>query len=114
MTRQEFISKNKALRRTLRYAGLGFGTVILALVIGFGTYLHEAEPPDPIPTYLMTVLFAVLMSFVAAMDWMLHRLHKRYGLVCPSCGRTLTEVSAQIAVASGNCGWCGAKLLEDE
>lgn len=42
------------------------------------------------------------------------RHNRRLGLFCPQCRGRLLGTSAQIVVASGRCGRCGAKMLDNE
>lgn len=43
-----------------------------------------------------------------------YRDHKRMDLKCPGCTVTLVAISAQVAIATGHCGHCGAKLFSEE
>jgi len=35
------------------------------------------------------------------------------GAVCPNCRKPLFGIPAQIAVATGNCGYCGQKVFDE-
>jgi hypothetical protein len=35
------------------------------------------------------------------------------GVPCPNCCKPLCDIPAQIAVATGNCGYCGEKVFDE-
>jgi len=61
----------------------------------------------------MIVMLALCSIFLVSFG-VIHqprRTRERLGLNCPSCGNALVQLSAQIVVATGRCGFCGGQVL---
>ncbi len=115
MTKQEFIdSRAAALRRARIVIG---PALVLYLALFVGTLqLYQVIAPRgngrSNPLVAAVVIALPTLSFGAALHWLNRRRVRRFGLICPACGKPLTEVIGQIAVATGRCANCGASVFE--
>jgi len=57
------------------------------------------------------LLFALLLGHVLFIIWVVKKRFKKYGLECPNCKKPIYASLAQIAVATGKCGECGATII---
>lgn len=120
MTKQEFIIRHKAAQRaeTRRL----FVTCVLGYGIGgaavFGLVRRSGDIAEWIShhwtaasfqEWVMGVSGLLLVLFAIAIK----RLREPAGVECPSCGRHLQSVSVFLALMTGNCGYCGKKVVED-
>lgn len=114
MTKQEFIERYRAQQKH----GTGWG--ILWIVLFFGILISNAffvkdidRQPKHIQILYGIAFFGFLLVQLPLMAWYFRRETRHFGLRCPSCDKPLIGISAQIAIASGNCGHCGTKLFTD-
>jgi hypothetical protein len=108
MTREELAKLAQSRRR------LQIGSLILGLPLLVGSLILRATrvvdqlKPDWLAVAVFPGVAIVVLPILAVLAF--HRT-----LVvpkCPHCKRLLTEYLLHIAVASGNCGYCG-KSIED-
>jgi uncharacterized membrane protein YfcA len=62
-------------------------------------------------TTVTAVVFASGMFYSIA-RWPKKRM-KALGLICPHCRKALAGFNSQVVIATGKCGFCGDKVLED-
>lgn len=113
MTKQEYIARQKAMthgmnRRALW--GLPALAAIFAIFFSFCFYMDRHPQSAWMGNLIGGGLTALLLGCFL---WMLLtiRQHQRdFGVKCRSCGKNI--VSSQIAIATGNCGYCGEKLFD--
>jgi len=123
MTKEEFIRNQKvflkwARRVVISFCGLAilFG-VLLEIVLThfihstidgkpswFDASIHDLEVS--VRVFIIAILGGVLV--ILSFMW---RYHKKLDLACPSCRKALFHTAAQIAIASGNCGFCGSAVF---
>jgi len=116
MTKQEFMSKQKALvqnanRRLSWWLPVFFGLIFANIPLT--RYVERNEELTWAGPALGVGLFVFLIGNLLFLAWFAKRQQKRFGLHCANCGKLLTGASAQIAVASGNCGYCGERLFSE-
>ena len=118
MTRKEFSSKYDAFMRygsrqviliTLPVLGLIVATVLLSDSIEQQYGIGAAN----IFTGMMLLLSTV--GFAAGALWLNRRFVRRFGLLCPGCGRQLTDKpSHRKVLLAGHCPKCQSKVFDEE
>ena len=118
MTKQEFISR---LEENKEVSGKNVGFGLLAffanavLCVCIAGWIEKMKLPEWIEAILGILTLVLMISPLFVMGWFVSRnLQKRNLLLpCPHCGRSLAgRVTAQIVIATGNCGYCGERVLE--
>jgi hypothetical protein len=116
MTRDEFVDRLKALRRE----ALKFLPVCLIVYLGALAAVGPAErwlEKHPSTAWMANlVLPAVIVLIfcnVAFLKWDVKRRLRKYGLLCPACGKPLTKPAVKLEGFTGKCGSCGAVVFED-
>src|SRR5215813_1367744 len=104
MTLAELVAKQKAFRSRERW----ITAILLSTLFGGTLSTVFARPLDRRP-YLIG-LFGVLALELLVLGLCWWRSLSRYGLRCSTCGRALTGIPGQVAVASGRCGNCGTTV----
>lgn len=56
-------------------------------------------------------VFSFLFGQVPLLLWFSRWQARKYGLLCPACAKPLFGVSAQVAIATGNCDHCGSEVF---
>ncbi len=114
MTKAEFIRRSRAQQQH------GNGWAVLWILVFFGTLFVSGvlgRQIDEFPVAVRILGGLGILAFLAAQVvlalWYLRRETREFGLHCPACDEPLVGPSAQVAIASGHCGHCGAKLFED-
>lgn len=118
MTKHDFIARleeNKAVSG--RNVGLGLlaflaNAVFCLFLLRWIENMKLSQWPEAI---LALSALAWMMVPLFAMGWFVQRNLKNrdLSLPCPHCGRSLEgRVTAQIVIATGNCGFCGEPVLE--
>jgi DNA-directed RNA polymerase subunit RPC12/RpoP len=107
MTKQEFVSQIRTRDHQYVIRGwIGLALIVIALgAVGLVQHLETHERSSKI-LYGLIAGF-LLVGTVALICWGEGR-----GVRCPSCGTRLFGTRAQIAIATGNCGYCGQKVFE--
>jgi len=114
MTKQEFIERQQAWKRhsgrrlaiwTVLWFGLMAGVIWIQTLVSARTRANWVEP------FFVLLLLAVLIGNLPVLIWYSRRQQRRFGVVCPQCGKPLATSGASIVVATGNCAYCGEKIL---
>jgi hypothetical protein len=113
MTKQELISRQKAMTRRILVVLIVFFGLLLANV-PLGIFMDIKKPATWIQVLYGAAFFGFLIGSVLLSIWLQKRELRRFGLHCPSCGKPLIGIIGQIAVATGACGHCGERVLSDE
>ena len=113
MTRQEFIKLVKAdVNAQLRQVA-----VLMVVIISFGAVVGwvirrwENEIINRSPILLWILVGLTACFFVTAMFAI--RFSNQLLLKCPHCRKLLGGFSSQVVVASGNCGYCGQRIIDE-
>lgn len=115
MTREEFMAKRKALvRRSNKGAALWL-VVFFAMLLGcipLTRFIERhADHPWLIPVGGGAV-FVLLLVNLTLINWFAGQEQRCVVAPCPHCGKPLAGISAQIALATDNCGHCGKRVFE--
>ena len=113
MTKPAFILCLKTRERRGRHfmtagiAFLGLSLIAAAVADSFrdGSFFQGSMSKLASGLLLVGVIGAVLLIIVGAAA--------NTGIPCAKCGRRLFQFSASIAVATGNCGYCGQKAFDE-
>lgn len=115
MTKQEFIARQQAMEAAVKKRGpkwviIFFGSMACAIpALKFIETHSEATWLAP------AFAISLLVLLFGSVGWLLltmSRDHKKFGVLCPNCGKALVSFSSAIAIASGNCGSCGKPVFE--
>lgn len=114
MTRQEFISRQEALRKSGNKIGIVFLVVFFGFLLGGIPIGDLADHGKTVPGIIFVFgFFGFLIGFLLFLRRFKKRHQKRFNLSCPSCGKPLLGVISQVAIATGNCGYCGARVFDE-
>jgi hypothetical protein len=116
MTKQEFISRQKAMTQYANKRLTGWLILFFGVLIGnipLTRYVETHERLAWAGPLFGVGLFVFLIGNLCLLAWFSKGQQKRLGLSCPSCGKAVMGVRAQIAIASGNCGNCGEKVFSE-
>ena len=115
MTKQEFIARQREMmqngnKRILIWIVLFFGGIFGCAALA--SYL-DRHPEESlwIEAAVGIGLFAFILVNLGLMLWFGVRQQRRFGHRCPACNKALIGVLVQVAIASGCCGHCGAKVF---
>lgn len=116
MTKQEFISSQEAMTRCSNKRAIIWVVAFFGALIGGGALIDQIEkrgsPAWASAVFLIGMLVVVFGS-IGLLMWFVKREQRRFGLLCPSCGKPLVGVCSQIAIATGNCGHCGERVFSE-
>ena len=118
MTKEEFITKQQAMNSRMKkrsgwWVALFFGGLLACIPLVSYIERHEEEYRWIGAVFGISVLVlffgsAALAVFCASKE------QRRFGHRCPHCKKPLIGISAQLAIATGNCGQCGNKVFSDD
>ena len=117
MTKDEFISKHKAVQHDLTHLGFIPWGIVFAIelgMVGYSVYLvvllFQYFDTDALFPILWQLGFCLLIigGFLMA-DRIWRRRVRRSGLHCPSCGKWLDSDVAD----TGRCSHCGERVFTD-
>jgi hypothetical protein len=117
MKRETFI-KNAEIQR--RQEIFSVAVLLACVFIAFLPAAILAERFDAIGFDLPSTLIALASFSIIgiAMYYFIYSLPRKRatqrGLVCPNCKRCFNPFTQQIVIASGRCGRCGYKILDDD
>lgn len=119
MRKEEFIQAAKRYnRRALVVFSIPSLVAILLAIFykpfenWFGNFLGR-RISGPVPEILKLLpIVAVIAAAIGAIIPLTRRNDREMGVACPRCGKPLATFKA-IVVASKNCPFCGAKVLDD-
>ena len=109
MTKPEFMRRKDEAHRN----GKRFGAIYLPLfflILIANVFVVKLVPHRYSWLYLI-VFFFLLIANVFVMRWIERRRVDKFDLRCPNCKKPLIGSLAQVAIATGNCGNCGAHLF---
>jgi hypothetical protein len=121
-SRDEFAAVSMKGRRFLLWAAVLYLVAQFAMMIGVPglalvLWAFGAEEAAPVAACIGLVSYLVI-AYPTSTVILLHVVRstaRRYGLTCPRCRRTLIALMLNyIAVASGRCGRCGARLFPED
>lgn len=120
-TKEEFIRKQKAMASSSNKWSVGFLVVFFGILLAnipLAKFIDHHKLDHQKTVIWIQALYSVgffgfLIGNVPLMIWFRKRQQRRFGVQCPNCGAPLVDVSAQIVIATGNCGHCGAQILHD-
>jgi hypothetical protein len=121
ITRGEFTARSKSVEREERRQLFVRGPVLLVLLgalyglCRFGEYLERTKAPTVITVLLAIAVIATIIGIVSGGFGLAtsKRLWRKYGLLCPACGRKITDAAGLTRVPYlGLCKHCGAKIIE--
>jgi hypothetical protein len=116
MTLKEFISRKQAWQASTSKVVVT-GTLILFGLIFLISWLEHHLVVLGYPLWLDKVFVCLLMLLSVCVIPLLKRFMTRqfeqFGVMCPKCGKPLVGRNSGILVATGKCGECGAKVLND-
>ncbi len=105
MKREDLISYVRKQRRVIRSAQVVAALFLAGFFLaraGILEKIHPALSADVVIPGLGVATVAVLMAMAV---WAFTGMPK-----CPHCGRMLSMWPAQMAISSGNCGYCGKSI----
>jgi hypothetical protein len=107
MTKQEFVLQLRS--RDRQYVIRGWIALLLIVTgLGAAAFLEHLAFHEGLNKVCYGLLAGLLLiGTVALICWGEPR-----GVPCPHCRKRLFGVVAQIAVATGNCGFCGEEVFE--
>jgi hypothetical protein len=121
MTNQEFVDQYRVSRRaeTRRLSILAIVSVVilspsLVLVPRIIDYINQTDNfawDFPVDEYLPRGILGCIVLMLAFAGF---RVTQPYGVPCPDCGKKLYGTTARIALITGNCGFCGGKVLNPD
>jgi len=116
MTREQFILQQQkrnefSIKRTV--VVLGSILVFCSVPIGVAYVVSKDTTPERsrrllgigLIVYIIAVYFGLLVS--------VRRNLNTYSILCPGCGKRILGFTGQIAIATGNCGYCGVKVFDE-
>lgn len=117
MTKQAFadlyrVENRKLTRRMAVWVIISWG-ITLALIFNIRPILDYVSGLDWIGSLKPYVFWGFAGFLTLGLAFAVRSISYKNGVPCPKCGRLLFAGSAQIAVFSGNCGFCGAVVVED-
>ena len=115
MTKQAFIARQRAMeaaasKRGLKWVVVFFGSVACAIPIA--KFIETHSDYSWLAPVVAIGFFVFLFGSVGWMILVMRRQHKKFGLLCPNCGKALVGTSSAVATATGNCGCCGEAVFE--
>ena len=119
MTKEEFIQQYKASRRAgdrRAWVLLPIMLVSIIAVILFAPHIGQLAQSGFFDWaasfngyWILGFFGGCLLIVVFGMCW----VRPPHGVACPACGERLWGTSAQLALAIGNCGYCGERIVID-
>ena len=115
MTKDDFVTRQHAAKREENVVSVIWLIVFFAALIGnipLAKWMDHHRSAAWIQVLYGSLFFGFLIGNLVVLFWVTKRRARKFGILCPGCGKPLTQVAGQIAVATGNCGHCGAKLFD--
>jgi hypothetical protein len=119
MTKEEFIAQYQISRRIgdrrvrILLPIMLSGIVALVLFVPHISGLAQSGYFDWAVSFdgywILGLLGCFLLTIVVGMRY----VSVPHGVACPACGRILFGISAQLALTTGNCSYCGEKVLDE-
>jgi hypothetical protein len=112
MTRQELIERFQRRTKRVNRWGRIYMISLLAMVVLVGL-LCAAVPREMRETVIL-ISFAVSYVTTLGLALSIRLTVRQAGLVCPHCRTLFSGTLGQIVVASGRCGKCGGRIVDEE
>jgi len=110
MDRQNFTDNLEAVkRRKILLIRVALSFLFILLVSSM--WMAKAHPHDAIRSLFKTAGIMAFGAVVYACVASIQAMARRLGLHCPHCGRNLSGLPGQRALASGTCFHCGQNLF---
>ena len=119
MTREDLVKRQKAAEKAELTEGIPLGLGALGFLGGLVWFdaRYDMGNLDNLSnlTYVLVgvSLIGGLGAIVILGLWLEIGMKKRFGTGCPNCNANLTKFAGAVALASGRCGKCGAKVIDD-
>jgi hypothetical protein len=113
MTRDELISRQRAMAVSSDHWALGYFVMYFAFLLAcwrVATYMDD-QAARWLRTLFGIVVISVLFGSIPLLFWFRKWQLRRFGVVCPSCGKPLVGAPGQTALATGSCAHCKEKVL---
>ena len=114
MTRKSFIERQQAATRESSRVNLFWMIIFFGVIIGnalWATSLVNHKSQAWMNTVYAPLFIGFVLLNLPLMIWYSKRCTRKFGLLCPFCGKPLTGSTGQIAIATGNCGHGGSAIL---
>lgn len=117
MARRDFIHKQQAMtRQANRRLGV-WGALFFAALFGMIPLTGYIERHEQDYRWIGTIsgigLGVFLLGNLALLLWYGTKQQKQFGHRCPHCKKALLGFMAHLAIATGNCGYCGTAVFEE-
>lgn len=114
MTKAEFIERYRAHQKHNNGWAILWFVLFFGFLIAGAVFSRHLDAQGSLFQLVFGIaLFALIVGSLSPLVWLVRRDINKFGLCCPSCGKSLVGVSAQVAIAAGHCGHCGTKLFSD-
>ena len=117
MTKSELIARQSKLKRSAATGTIAFLVIFIGVLIGnrwLALFMDRGDRPLALHILYGICFFGFLVAALWFAIWSAQRRDRRFGMMCPTCGKTISGVLAHIAVASDRCGYCGTRLFPDD
>src|SRR4051794_14210051 len=114
MTRAEFIARQRRMKRVGSIISWIWFVALFAFLFGnvvLTRYVERGTPPRHFPHWYILVFLGILAANLVAILAFVRIAPRRFDLLCPRCAHTLMGSAAQVAIATGHCGYCGAAIF---
>jgi hypothetical protein len=108
MTKSDFISTQAALKSFVF-------KLAVVYVAGLACFIFwpEKKGPDGLDHLFVACFFAYFFIGMFLFIWLQIRRQRQLGAYCPKCSRRFGPKSARLVIATGKCGACGERILDD-
>jgi hypothetical protein len=113
MTKPEYIAKQQTITRGLNKRLIWWFVVFLGAVgamIPLSNYMERHEEFTWVGNVVGIGLLFLLLGSIVCLLLFTKRWQREYGIQCRNCGKQI--LNSQLAIATGNCGYCGEKLFD--
>ncbi|HEY3855552.1 MAG TPA: hypothetical protein VGO67_14270 [Verrucomicrobiae bacterium] len=117
MTKQDFISRQKALKQNSSKPMKVWLVLFFAIILGIvpvSAYTKRHGAPEWVNNTIFVIWLILFIGNYVFIILFAKRQQRRFGYRCPTCNTRLSGSLAQIAVASSNCGVCGKSAFIDD
>jgi hypothetical protein len=113
MKLEEFIRNRDRYRHRGAFGALAGLVLFMGPLFLLAHFEQEHETWTKGSWRALTVFGVVVMVAVWPLVWVWSsRLATRFGLRCPHCRKEVVGMSS-IVIATGNCGYCGGRVLDE-
>ncbi|MEP6672749.1 MAG: hypothetical protein ABJF10_26530 [Chthoniobacter sp.] len=109
MTKQEYISRRKAMGQSFIKWMIGWLVVFLCLTLGpQWRYFEQYKEWKCVFCAGMAVILGGMAMWLG---WFVKRQQQRFGISCPSCGGT--QIHFRVVTTTGRCEHCAATIFSE-